>query len=263
MICSILFIYVSLMLFAYFYSPKMIFQNQYCHSYDEKSLPGLLMIPVGNGEHICAKFFEAPGAEYTVLFSHGNATDISDNVSYAEDLNRLGFSVLLYDYRGYGMSSGTPSEARACQDVEAAYRYMLDTLKIPPEKIIAYGQSLGGALAIDLASRHKVAGLVTKSTFATAFKVMIPFPLFPLDRFRSESKIGKVDAPILIVHGTDDKMIGFWHSEELFKAAKEPKRLLILKRAGHDDSEFENDEFKEAIIEFRDSLKFNLLIPFI
>ncbi len=255
MICSLIFIYLSLMLFAYFYSEKLIFQNQFCHSYDEKSLPGLIMIPIGNGEHISAKYYEVPGARYTVLFSHGNATDISDNICFAENFNRLGLSAFLYDYRGYGLSSGTPSEKKACEDAEAAYRYLVDKLGIPPDKIISYGQSLGGAMAVDIASKNKVGGLVLKSTFETAFKVMVPFPIFPVDRFRNIRKIRKVTAPVLIVHGTEDEVIAFRHSEKLFSTANEPKTFLRLEKAGHDDSEFSFDEFEKSFIKFIDSIE--------
>ena len=107
--------------------------------------------------------------------------------------------------------------------------------QIPPERIIAVGQSLGGAIAIDLAAKHKLAGLIVQSSFTSAFRVLTRMPIIPFDKFNSLSKMKRVTCPVLIIHGKADSVIGFWNGELLYAAAREPKQKWWVERGNHND----------------------------
>lgn len=225
-------IYILLGLFAYFRAEDIIFQPQKLNFKDDFSI---IKLSPPNGEKISAKFFINEKAEYTILYSHGNAEDIFTSTPFFEDLSETGFNVLAYDYRGYGTSEGTPSEKNSYEDIETAYHYLVKEKQISPEKIIIHGRSLGGALSIELASRKKCGGLIVESSFVTAFRVMTGISIYPFDKFESLNKIGNIKCPILIIHGTNDTLIPFWHGRKLFEAANEPKTFVPIEKADHND----------------------------
>lgn len=195
----------------------------------------IFFIPVGEKDTIAAVWFPNPQAHYTILHSHGNGEDLSDILPELREFHDRGYAVLGYDYRGYGLSSGKPSEANACADITAAYHYLTDTLKIPAQQIILHGYSVGGGPSVWLAARHRIGGLVVESTFTTALSTLTRIPLLPVDRFRNIDFITKVTAPILVIHGTADRIVPYEVGEKLFGAAPSPKRLLRVEGAGHYD----------------------------
>ena len=225
-------IYAFLLIYAYFFSERMIFLPGKSTYQDG---PDIIKIETKDGMHISAWYLPNTDAELTILYSHGNAEDIGAIRPYLEMLRDEGFSVLAYDYRGYGTSDGKPSERGVCQDVEAAYEYLLTQLNTAPNRIIAMGRSVGGAVALHLACRKQVSGLVLESSFVTAFRVVTHIPLLPFDRFRNIDKIKQIRCPILVIHGKDDRIIPFWHGERLFREANEPKLHLWVAGAGHND----------------------------
>jgi alpha-beta hydrolase superfamily lysophospholipase len=225
-----LLIYAALFLFAIFYSDRLIFQPP-PSSY--KDTEKIIKIASKNGAQIAAIYLPNDKARYTILYSHGNAEDIGNSQPIFEDLRNLGFNVLAYDYQGYGTSQGEPTENHAYEDVEAAYNYLTETLGIQSENIIAYGQSLGGAMAIDIASRKQLAGVIVESSFTTAFRVMTRIPILPFDKFRSIDKIDTVRCPVLVIHGMQDGTIAVEHGKALFDRAVEPKRLILVDGVGH------------------------------
>lgn len=227
-----LFVYLGLALAAHLLADKLIFQPQPAVYLANESL---LKLRAANGEMVSARFFKNETAEFTILFSHGNAEDIFGSSPFFEKLSRAGFNVLAYDYRGYGLSDGAPSERNAYEDADAAYDYLVDELKIAPEKIIVHGRSLGAAVAIDLAARRKCGGLIAESAFVSAFRVVTRYPVFPFDKFRNLAKIDRVACPALFIHGRRDAVVSFWHGEALFAAANEPKQALWLDAAGHNN----------------------------
>jgi fermentation-respiration switch protein FrsA (DUF1100 family) len=197
--------------------------------------PGLLRLATADGERIAAVYLPNAGARYTLLVSHGNAEDLGGLMPFLPVLRDLGFAVLAYDYRGYGLSEGRPSERASYADIDAAYEYLTSRLGIPGERIIAYGRSVGSGPAMDLAARRALAGLVLESPFLTAFRVLTRVPLLPFDKFRNVDKIRQVRCPVLVMHGRADEVVPFWHGRKLFEAANEPKRLLAVEGAGHND----------------------------
>lgn len=194
-----------------------------------------IKVTTEDGVRISALHLPNADAEYTILFSHGNAEDLGDLRPFFERLRHEGFSVFAYDYHGYGTSEGKPTEPNARRDVDAAYAYLRDELAVPPGKIIAHGRSLGGGLAVYLAAREPVGGLIVESSFVSAFRVVTRIPLLPGDRLKSLSRIDRVGCPVLIIHGTRDRVIPDWHGRKLFDRAREPKMALWIEGAGHND----------------------------
>lgn len=227
-----LLLYVALLLFGWLGSEDMIFVPQPASYRDDERV---LKIKVGDGERISAMYFTNPAARATVLYSHGNAEDIGDLEPGLTELAKAGFNVLAYDYRGYGTSSGSPSELAAYQDIEAAYAYLTNTLRVAPSNLIVYGRSVGSGPSVHLASREPVAGLVLQSGFTSAFRVMTHVKIAPFDRFDNLARIPQVKCPILLFHGTVDTVIPPWHSERLQAAATAPAKLVAIPNAGHND----------------------------
>ena len=181
----------------------------------------------------------------TIVYFHGNASNNGDVVNLAAIFNQLGLSVLLVDYRGYGKSSPIfPNELRAYEDAIAAWNYLTHKRQVEPKNIFVYGHSLGGAIAIELASRHpEMAGLITEGTFtsilnmANSDKLLKIFPMnwIVTQRFDSIAKVKSLQTPVLIIHGTADEIIPVTMAAELFAIAPEPKKLAIIPQAGHNN----------------------------
>ncbi len=225
-------VYIGLMVFAHSFADGMIFQPQPASYVDDDSI---IKLRTENGQKISARHHKNQTAQYTILFSHGNAEDIGTAEPFLKEIQKAGFAVMAYDYRGYGTSEGTPSEENSYQDIEAAYNYLAKDLKIPPEKIIIHGRSLGGAVSIDLAARKKCGGLIVESSFVSAFRVLTGYKIFPFDKFQSINKIKNIECPVLVIHGKKDELIPFWHGEALFREANEPKTSFWIEEANHND----------------------------
>lgn len=248
-------VYTSLFFYGFFYSDSLIFRPPRASYKDTEKI---IKLKSGD-EQISAVYLVNPDTKFTILYNHGNAEDIGHNVSYLESLRQVGFSVLAYDYCGYGTSSGRPSERNTYRDADAAYDYLVEDLGIAPQQIIALGRSLGGAVAVDLASRRELGGLIVESSFVTAYRVMTRVPLFPVDKFESISKIGRIRCPVLIMHGTRDDLIPLWHSEKLFETAREPKLSYWVEGAGHNNlSETAGNRYGETLREFLHIIEANL-----
>ncbi len=228
----LLFIYTCFGIYIFFRADSMMFFPQPASYQDTKDI---LKIPVTASEQISAIYLPNDRATYTILYIHGNAEDLGDVRSMLDRLHGLGFGVFAYDYRGYGTSTGTPGEQNAYQDAEAAYTYLTQQLKISPQQIIVYGRSIGGGSATELVTRHVVAGLILESAFTSAFRVVLPFPLLPFDKFTNLDKLPKVRCPVLVMHGESDRTIAIAHGRKLYEVAAEPKISLWVKNAGHND----------------------------
>lgn len=245
---AFIFIYILLCCYAYFFSDRLIFQPQ-PSSYRDSS--DILKLTTADGVQISAAYLPNSNAEYTILYSHGNAEDLLDILPIRIELQNMGFAVFAYDYRGYGTSQGTPSEQNVYRDIDTAYNYLTQNLSVPPTRIIAYGRSVGSGAAVDLAVRHQLAGLILESPFTTTFRVITRIPLLPFDKFRNIDKIKNVHCPVLVMHGKADTVIPFAHGQELFAAANEPKRYLWVDAAGHNDlMDVAGEKYTKALREF-------------
>lgn len=185
---------------------------------------------------ISAVYLPNPAARYTVVYSHGNAEDIGDDLFILEEFRKAGFAVFSYDYRGYGTSTGVPSEKSTYEDAHAAYDYLTQTLHLEPSRIISYGHSLGAAAAIQLASTKPVAGLIADAPFVSAFRVLTHVRLLPWDKFNNASHIRRVHCPVLVIQGKSDEVIPWWHGQRIYELANPPKHFFWIDGAGHNDA---------------------------
>ena len=224
--------YLALTIFGAFFTDSIIFQPPSPGYRDDASV---LKLTSTDGARISAKYFPNANATFTLLFSHGNAEDIGYDTSFLKAVHDAGFAVFAYDYQGYGTSDGRPSEEHVYEDNEAAYNFLTNELHVPPNRIIAWGRSLGAAAAVDLAARRPVAGLIMESAFTSAFRVLTRFPLLPFDKYPNLNKIRSVHCPVLVVHGKSDRIISFYHGQTLYAAANEPKISYWGEQAGHND----------------------------
>ncbi len=224
-------VYGYLIWLGWFQSERMIFLPRPSSYQDGEQI---LKLTTSDGLRISAVHLPNPNATHTLLYSHGNAEDLGDILPRMHSLRQQRFGVLAYDYRGYGTSEGTPSEAGVYKDIEAAYAYLI-AQGIPPTQILVYGRSVGGGPSVYLAARKPVGGVILESTFVTAFRVLTQIPLLPFDRFDNLSRIPKINCPLLILHGTQDTLIPFWHAQTLYQAARDPKRLVPIEGAEHNN----------------------------
>lgn len=195
-----------------------------------------------------------------ILFSHGNAGNVADRLESAAIFRRLGFDVLLYDYGGYGKSTGRPSESRCYADVRAVWRFLTEERRIAADRIVLFGESLGGAAACDLATEVAPAAVVLQSTFLSATRLARElYPFLPArwllrHKFDNASKVRHIACPILIIHSPEDDIIPYHHGRELFELAREPKAFLEI-HGGHNDALFVSEAvFEEGIATFLEPL---------
>jgi fermentation-respiration switch protein FrsA (DUF1100 family) len=199
-----------------------------------------LTLATRDNEQLDAWLVPADSARGVVLFCHGNAGNISHRLESIRQFHELGLSVLIFDYRGYGQSSGKPTEKGTYRDADAAWHYLVEQHGIPPERIVLFGRSLGASIAADLATRQAAAAVILESAFTSVPDVAAKFyPWLPvrwLSRYRydTEKKLANIHSPVLIVHSRDDEIIEYANGERLFAAANEPKQFLEL-RGGHND----------------------------
>jgi pimeloyl-ACP methyl ester carboxylesterase len=198
-------------------------------------------IATGDGERLGAWWIPAqrPSLGH-LLFCHGNAGNIGDRVHHARVLSAGGFDVLLFDYRGYGASTGKPDEQGTYTDARAALGTLLRRPGVDASRVFYLGESLGGAVALWLAVQSPPRGLILQSTFTSIRQAarrhypFVPSPLVP-DAYPSVRLIAGLRAPLLVLHGDRDDIVPLEHGQALFDAAPAPKRMRVFTGAGHSD----------------------------
>ncbi len=215
-----------------------------------------------DGVRLHAWYLPVRQARWVTLVSHGNAGNISHRLDRALLLQaRLQSSVLLYDYRGYGASEGSPDEAGTYRDARAAYLYLSEEKQIPPDRIVLFGESLGSAVSLELALAYPAAALVLEAPFTSVpdmARTTIFAPLAPLVRTRYENlaKIPRLRMPLLVLQGDRDEVVPFAQGRRLFDAAPEPKRHFAIPGAGHNDTYLVGGEaYWRVVSEFLESVR--------
>lgn len=210
--------------------------------------PAATMLPNGqdvaldsDGIRLGAWYFPVAGGGPAVLVCNGNGGDRSGRIALAAALNRIGLSVLLFDYRGYGGNPGQPSEDGTAADARAAQAWLAAQPGV--EKIVYFGESLGGAVAVGLAVERPPAALILRSPFTSLPDVgAMHYPWLPvrwllMDRYPSIDRIGSVHVPVMVIAGDRDDIVPEALSRRLYDAADEPKRYVLVPGAGHNDPE--------------------------
>lgn len=238
--------YTLFLVFLYFYQDRMLFLPNIPSRAVERvpSAVGLdyevVDLVTSDNVRLDGWFVPAPENRGVILFCHGNAGNISHRFDSLILFHRLGFSTLIFDYRGYGRSQGRPSEAGTYLDVEAAWQYLMRKRSYPPSRIVLFGRSLGAAVAVHQAVQHPPAALIVESSFTSVPDIaaeLYPFlPVRWLSRldYNVQEQLLKVSCPVLVVHSRDDEIIPFSHGLALYAAASEPKRFLEI-GGGHND----------------------------
>ena len=198
-------------------------------------------ITTTDGEKLAAWWVPAEKARGIALIFHGNAGNISHRIDYLGMFHRLRYSTLIVDYRGYGRSTGAPSEQGTYRDAEAAWEHLLRARGAQPSDVVILGKSLGGAVAAWLAARVAPRALVLASSFTSVPDLgaqVYPFlPVRLISRFDYDNMaaLKALKAPVLVAHSRDDDIIPFSHGRALFEAANEPKQFLEM-QGGHNDA---------------------------
>jgi fermentation-respiration switch protein FrsA (DUF1100 family) len=194
-------------------------------------------ITTDDGERLDAWWLPPPPQRGTVLFLHGTPGSLADTIWRLPDLQQSGFGVLAIDYRGYGASTGTPSEAGFAADARAASDFIRNAA--PETRIAVFGESLGTGIAVTLARERPVAGLLLNAPYASVRRLFelrappLPYRWLMKDPFDSESKIGEIGVPVMILHGTADQNIPIEEARRLFAAAHQPKTIIEIEGVGH------------------------------
>jgi fermentation-respiration switch protein FrsA (DUF1100 family) len=200
-----------------------------------------VLLETQDGETISCWYIPSGGYEGSgkvVLFSHGNAGNIGDRLGTIEVFHKMGYDVMVYDYRGYGASTGSPTEEGTYLDALAVWNYVKGDKGIPPEKIVIFGRSLGGGISAWLAEQARPGALIIESSFLSAAdmaKKMFPYlPVKLLCRYKYSTvdRIKNIDCPVVIAHSPDDEMIPFKHGQKLYKLAGQPK-MFVEMSGGH------------------------------
>lgn len=236
--------YAVLVLLVYLFQGRLLYQPQaggrdYVTTPESRGLAWeSVSLRAEDGLALDAWWVPAQAPRGTLLFLHGNAGNISHRVASLEQFHRLGLSVLILDYRGYGRSEGSPSEAGTARDARAGWRWLRETAGIPAGEIVLFGRSLGAAvaarLAAELQGESRPAALILESPFRSVPQMaqrLYPFlPARWLSRFDYDtvSRVAKVEAPVLVIHSRDDDLIPFEEGEAVHAAAPKPKRMLEI-----------------------------------
>jgi len=210
-----------------------------------------------DSEKLHAWFIKADPEEAVLLFFHGNAGNVSHRLDKIAPLVRSGISVFLLEYRGYGKSTGKPTEEGLYLDAEASYQELVSNQNVDPSRLFLFGESIGGAVAIQSATQHQYAGIILEATF-TSVKDMAStiIPLLPIhmilkSKYDSIAKIDKINTPLLFIQGDRDEIVPYRLGQKLFKAAKEPKAFYSIPGAHHNDTYVRGGQhYYDRILEF-------------
>ncbi|MFQ5641398.1 MAG: alpha/beta hydrolase [bacterium] len=201
-----------------------------------------------DGAQLHGWFAAHDSAVATLLWCHGNAGNITDRVDNLMKLSESPVNIFIFDYRGYGRSEGSPNEANVYQDAVSAYDYLASRPDVDAKKMILFGRSLGGAVAVDLATQRSCHALILESTFTSA-KDMAQSLYGPLPvhwiintQLNSAEKIRRLHVPLLMLHGTHDSIVPFALGKKLFDLANEPKEFYKIPGADHNDTYYVGGE---------------------
>jgi fermentation-respiration switch protein FrsA (DUF1100 family) len=247
---SSMFIYALLTLSVHLYAAKLIFPYQQS-SYNE-ALPGLSLVKTGDHHDLATRFWKADNENYLILYFHGNYLDLGHLDDIAEILNTKGYSVLAMDYRGYGLSTGEPTEDVIYDDAKTLLD-LAHKMGYQDENVIVLGRSVGTGIATELALHAQFKLLVLISPYASTYRVMTTVPVLLFDKFNNLAKMPNIKIPLFIVHGSTDNIIAPWHSEELIQAHLGKKQRVLIDGAGHNDIwQFDPDTVFQELAHFID-----------
>lgn len=237
--CILLLVYALILLFVYSNERKMLYVPQLEAAND---IAGFniekIMLDSSNGDQISAVYHEIDD-DFVILFSHGNAGNIASNTLHQDLFEELGYSYIMYDFPGYGNSTGRPTEASLDASALAVYDWLVNVKGYRSNQIVLMGQSLGGAVTVQLATEQPARAVIIESSFTSTHNVAneilpgFPIQLFSKNKYRSIDKIGLIKAPVLITHGEADEIFSVAQADKLYAAVRSSKELYIVPEANH------------------------------
>lgn len=259
---TVLLAYLVLVLLAFVAQRRLIFpatrdvyRNPAAYGWEYEEV----FLPV-HGKVTQLWFIPCENARGTFLISHGNAGNIANRLETADLFHSMGFNVLLYDYGGYGKSTGKPSEKRCCADARAAWRYLTEDRGIPPEQIVLFGRSLGGAVSADLACQVSARAVILESTFLSTPRLaqklypFLPAKFLVRHKFDTAQKMPRIDTPLLVIHSPEDEIVPFRHGRKLYELANEPKQFLEIHGGHNEGFILSTSIYRKGIEDFLDPL---------
>ena len=255
--------YAASLVLVFLLQPRLVYfpmQGRYSTTPQARGLAfERLTLPTDDGEQLAAWWIPALAsvpAHGTVLLFHGNAGTIEHRIDYAAMFAAMGYHTLLVDYRGYGESSGSPSEQGTYRDAAASWRWLTQSRGVKPADIVLFGESLGGGVATWLAAREQPRALILASTFtsvpALGAQVYPWLPVRWLARIHYDNlaNLERISAPLLIAHSPADDIIPYAHGQRLYAAAQQPKAMLDLAGGHNDGFVFMREAWRHALREF-------------
>jgi len=231
-------VYIGLSVMLFLMQSRMLYQPSRSYDYNPADY-GLeyeeVALSTPDGVTLAAWFVPAEGTSRTVLFCHGNAGNISHRLDTLKMFNELGLNCLIVDYRGYGQSTGKPTEEGTLIDILAGFQWLIEEKGTRPEEIILFGRSLGGSVAAVIAKDVNPAGLVLESAFTSFDDVgahyypWLPVRLFTRFDYNTLEAVKQVRCPLLVIHSPNDEIIPYKFGQQIFAAAPEPKQFADLK----------------------------------
>jgi hypothetical protein len=210
-----------------------------------------------DGETLHGWWIPAPDVSRgTLLFFHGNAGNISGRLESVQQFHQLGLNVLIVDYRGYGQSTGSPSEAGIYRDAAACWQYLAETKGVAPQEIVIFGRSMGGGAATWLATREQPGAVILESVFTNVPDIgahhysFLPVRALATNQFDNESRVAEIKAPKLFIHSRGDRVVPFELGRQVYEAAAEPKQFLEIEGGHNDGFLMSADEYLRTIDDF-------------
>jgi fermentation-respiration switch protein FrsA (DUF1100 family) len=259
-------VYCALTLYVFLMQPKLIYYPNIPTRTLEATPEDIgldyedVTLDTRDGERVHAWFIPHTEARGTLLFAHGNAGNISHRLDSIRFFHELGLNVLIFDYRGYGQSSGKTTEDGTYRDADAAWAYLADKRGIAPGNIILFGRSLGAAVIADLATRVEPAAVILESAFfSVPDMAAVIYPWLPVRwlasyRYDNGDKVTRIRQPKLIIHSRRDEIIPFEQGVRLFESASEPKQFLELRGRHNDGFYVSREAYTQAMGAFLDSV---------
>ena len=235
----LLFLYIFVIIFLFFYQRKLLYHPSENNYLDETSLNHNIEKKFIQSENKLVSWYFEKNSDYkTILFFHGNAGKLDNRVYKLNELSKLEINYLIIAYRGFSGNEGKPTESGLYQDAKSA-KIWLNNNGVKDKDIILYGESLGTAGAVDLASKHKFAGIILESPFTSMTRLAQKYyPIFPVkiilkDKFDSINKIQKINFPLLVMHGEEDTIVPFSMGVEIFEKSNTQKSKYFIKNDDH------------------------------
>ncbi len=244
----LLFVIVILLAASYFLADSLLFKDN-APTYS-KAYP-YFSISDGRGGEIVCRFIGVPRSSYLIIYSHGNAEDLGIVEPTLQKLARAGFSVIGYDYPGYGHSTGKAGQESVNRAIQAVHQYVTDVLGFQDDQLILYGRSLGSGPTVNLAEAIDAHGVILEGAFKSAFSVVAGISFLPWDKYPNIRKIDDLDDPLLILHGTEDQVVPYDHGVSLFEKANGYKLYYWVEGAGHNNLvDYLGDDYQAVIRDF-------------